>query len=60
MKCSADCLSVRLGHLGEGARQVAGRRRDLMEQELRARREEEAYHMAHVRGRGRMRSCGLF
>ena len=56
MKCSADCLSVRLGHLEEGARQVAGRRRNLMEQELRARREGEGYHMAYVRGRGRMRS----
>ena len=56
MKCSADCLSVRLGHLEEGARQVAGRRRNLMEQELRARPEGEGYHMAYVRGGGRMRS----
>ena len=56
VRVQAACLSARLGHLGEGARQVAGRRRDLMEQELRARREGEAYHMANVRGRGRMRS----
>ena len=49
-------LATRLGHLGEGAREMAGRRRDLMEQELRARREAEAHFMAYVRGRGRRRS----
>ena len=56
VRVQAACLSARLGHLGEGARQVAGRRRDLMEQEMRARREGEAFHMAYVRGRGGRRS----
>ena len=45
-------LTARLGHLGIAAREVAGRRRDLMVQEERARREDEAYHAAYVRGRG--------
>ena len=34
------------------AREVAGRRRDLLAQEERGRREAQAYYMAHVRGRG--------
>ena len=46
------CLTARLGHLGMAAREVAGRRRDLMAQEERGRREAQAYYMAHVRGRG--------
>ena len=56
VRVQAACLCARLGHLGEGARQMAGRRRDLMEQELRARREAEAHFLAYVRGRGRRRS----
>ena len=52
VKVQAACLTARLGHLGPGAREVAGRRRDLMAQEVRARREAEAYHAAYVRGRG--------
>ena len=56
VRVQAACLCARLGHLGEGARQMAGRRRDLMEQELRARRETEAHFLAYVRGRGRRRS----
>ena len=43
------CLTARLGHLGIAAREVAGRRRDLMAQEERGRREAQAYY---VRGRG--------
>ena len=53
VRVQAACLCARLGHLGEGARDAAGRRRDLMEQELRAKREAEAYFSAYVRGRGR-------
>ena len=34
------------------AREVAGRRRDLMAQEERGRREAQANYMAHMRGRG--------
>ena len=45
------CLTARLGHLGMAAREVAGRRRDLMAQEERGRREAQAYYVAAVRGR---------
>ena len=48
----ALALTARLGHLGIAAREVAGRRHDLMVQEERARREDQAYHAAYVRGRG--------
>ena len=46
-------LSARIGHLGLQAREAAGRRRDLMLQEERSRREANAYFAAYVRGRGR-------
>ena len=52
VKVQAACLTTRLGHLGEGAREAAMRRVDLMDQEERARREREAFFMAYVRGRG--------
>ena len=42
--------------MGEGARQAAGRRGDLMMQEESSRREAEAYFSAYVRGRGWRRS----
>ena len=42
-----------MGHLGQGAREGAGRRRDMMLQEERGRREAEAYFMAYIRGRVR-------
>ena len=56
VKVQAACLTARLGHLGEGARQAAGRRGDLMAQEENSRREAEAYFSAYVRGRGGRRS----
>ena len=37
VKVQAACLTSRLGHLGEGARQAARRRIDLVDQEERAR-----------------------
>ena len=55
VKVQAACLTARLGHLGPSAREVAGRRRDLMAQEERARRGATAYHAAYVRGRGMRR-----
>ena len=58
VKVQAACLTARLGHLGPAAREVAGRRRDLMAQEERSRREAAAYHAAYVRGRG-MRRRGI-
>ena len=59
VKAQAACLTARLGHLGIGAREVAGRRHDMMAQEERARREAEAYHAAYVRGRGMRRRGGV-
>ena len=53
VRVQAACLTSRMGHLGEGARDGAGRRRDMMAQEERGRREAEAYFMAYTRGRGR-------
>ena len=42
VKVQAACLTSRLGHLGLGARQAAGSRRDLMLQERRSEREAQA------------------
>ena len=53
VKVQAACLSARIGHLGLQAREAAGRRRDLMMQEERSRREANAYFASYVRGRGR-------
>ena len=53
VKVQAACLTARLGHLGAGAREAAGRRRDLLQQEQTSRREAAAYHAAYVRGRGK-------
>ena len=52
-KVQAACLTARLGHLGMGAREAAGRRRNLLQQEQSSRREAAAFHTAYVRGRGR-------
>ena len=57
VRAQAACLTARVGHLGEGAQEVAGRRRDIMVQEERSRREAEAYHAAYVRGRARRMFC---
>ena len=56
VKVQWDCLTARLGHLGEGARQAASRRGVLMAQEESSRKEAEAYFSAYVRGRGGRRS----
>ena len=53
VRVQAACLTARMGHLGSGAREAAGRRRDLLQQEQSSRREAQAYHSAYVRGRGR-------
>ena len=53
VKVQAACLTARLGHLGLGAREAAGRWRDLLQQEESSRREAAAFHTAYVRGRGR-------
>ena len=41
------------GRGGKGRGRDPGRRRDMMAQEERGRREAEAYFMAYTRGRGR-------
>ena len=52
VRVQAACLTARMGHLGLGAREAAGRRKDMLQQEERSRREAEAYYAAYVRGRG--------
>ena len=53
VRAQSACLVSRMGHLGVGAREAAARRKVAVEQEVRLRREEEAFFAAHVRGRGR-------
>ena len=53
IRSQASCLLARMGHLGEGAKECAARRRVTMAEEERRRKEEEAFFAAHVRGRGR-------
>ena len=55
IRSQASCLLARMGHLGEGAKECAARRRVAMAEEERRRKEEEAFHAAHIRGRGRWR-----
>ena len=43
---------ARMGHLDKGARDAAGRRRQLELEKKRVRSEQAAYHAADVRGRG--------
>ena len=49
---SFEYIMASFTFLGVGAREAAARRKVAVEQELRLRREEEAYFAAHVRGRG--------
>ena len=41
VRCQAACLLARMGHLGVGAREAAGRRRVARAQEERSRKEQE-------------------
>ena len=52
VRCQAACLVARMGHLGEAAKECAGRRRVAMEEGERMRNEAAAFYSAHVRGRG--------
>ena len=52
VKDHSACLTSRMSHLGQESRGRAGMRRYLIEQELRGRREDEAYFSVNVRGRG--------
>ena len=53
VRSQAACLVARVGHLGQAARECAGRRRLAMAEGVRMRQEAVAYHAAHIRGRGR-------
>ena len=53
VRSQAACLVARVGHLGQAARECAGRRRVAMAVGVRMRQEAVAYHATHVRGRGR-------
>ena len=57
IRSQASCLLARMGHLGEGAKECAARRRVAMAEEERVRKEAEAFFAAHVRGRGRWHGC---
>ena len=50
----------RLGHLGQGARAVADRRRETQRIEAAKRREAQAHWQAHIRGRGLGRAGMIF
>ena len=46
------CLLARMGHIDQGARGAASRRRVTEMEERRVRQEQAAYHAAYIRGRG--------
>jgi hypothetical protein len=46
------CLLARMGHMDQGAREAASRRRVTEMEERRVRQEQAAYHGAYVRGQG--------
>ena len=52
VRCQAACMVARMGHLGEAAKECAGRRRMAMVEGERMRQEAAAFHSAHIRGRG--------
>ena len=53
VRCQAACLVSRMGHLGEGAKEAAARRKVWTAQEMRSRKEAEAFHSAYIQGRGK-------
>jgi hypothetical protein len=57
VRSQAACLVARVGHLGQAARECAGRRTVAMAEGVRMRQEAAAYHAAHIRGRGRWGSA---
>ena len=52
VRCQSACLVARMGHLGEAAKECAGRRRVAMQEGERMREEAAALFSAHIRGRG--------
>ena len=53
MRSQAACLVANVGHLGQAARESAGRRRVAMAEGVRMRQEAAVYHAVDIRGRGR-------
>jgi hypothetical protein len=53
VRCQTACLVSRMGHLGEGAKEAAARRKVWSGEEERSRKEEEAFFSAYIRGRGK-------
>ena len=52
VRVQAACLTAKMGQLGLGAQEAAGRRKDMVQQEEGSRREAEAYYAAYERGQG--------
>ena len=52
-RCQAASLVTRMGHLGEGAREAAARRKVWTAQVMRSSKEAEAFHSAYSQGRGK-------
>ena len=60
VRAQSLCLLARLCHLGEGAKEAAGRRKQTREIEERRRSERLSHYEAHVRGRGLGRIGSIF
>lgn len=54
------CLLARLCHIGEGAKEAAGRRKAAKIEEGRRRVELQSHFAAHIRGRGLSRTGSKF
>ena len=59
VRAQAQCLLARTGHLGDGARQAAQRRKQVRQSAERNRVDMAAHYTAHVRGRGLHQFGGL-
>ena len=57
VRSQVSYLLARMGHLGEGAKGCAARRRVAIAEEERVRKEAESLFAAHARGRGRWLGC---
>ena len=52
VRSQENCLLARLGHMDQGAREAAGRRKERVREEEMSRKEAAAFYTAYVRGRG--------
>ena len=60
VRAQSLCLLARLCHLGDGAKEAAGRREVVRREEGRRRLELQSHYTAHVRGRGLSRTGSIF